>query len=139
MQPPAYEDKQSPNLVCKLNKALYGLKQTPRAWFDKLRTALYTLGFHSSLLFIKHAAAHSTFVIGYVDDILVTSSSAVEIQLLVQQLNAQFALKDLGNHKTTDGLLLTQTKYIIDLLCKAKMQFTNSLPTPMIGGEKLSI
>ncbi|RVX10945.1 putative mitochondrial protein [Vitis vinifera] len=32
----------------------------------------------------------------YVDDILVTRSSKVEIQALVQQLNTRFALKDLG-------------------------------------------
>ena len=34
------------SLVCKLTKALYGLKQAPRAWFQRLSTALVSLGFN---------------------------------------------------------------------------------------------
>ena len=70
------------------------------------------------------------FVLVYVDDILVTRSFKFEIQALVQQLNTRFALKDLGEvdyflgiqvKHTTDGLHLSQTKYVTDLLCKTKM------------------
>ena len=39
---------------------------------------------------------------------------------------------------TTKGLHLSQTKYINDLLCKAKMQFSKSSSTPMTSGLKLS-
>ncbi|KAK0605247.1 hypothetical protein LWI29_024597 [Acer saccharum] len=83
----------------------------------------------------------------YVDDILVTGSDSAAVTKLVSQLNTAFALKDLGIinyflgvqvHKTSEGLHLSQSKYILDLLCKVKMQFANSLNTPMTGGEKLS-
>ena len=67
----------------------------------------------------------------YVDDILIIGSSQHEINSLVAKLNHNFALKDLGElsyflriqvqHTTDGGLHLTQTKYITDLLCKAKM------------------
>ena len=58
-----------------------------------------------------------------------------------------FTLKDLGEvdyflgiqvRHTTEGLHLSQTKYIKDLLCKAKMQFSKSSSTPMTSGLKLS-
>lgn len=61
-------------------------------------------------------------------------------------LNKAFSLKDLGQlhyflgievHHTTQGLLLSQTKYIAELLEKAKMSHANSLPTPMISGLQL--
>ena len=76
-----------------------------------------------------------------------TGSFKFEIQALVQQLNTRFALKDLGEvdyflgiqvKHTTDGLHLSQTKYVTDLLCKTKMQYAKELPTPMSRGEKLS-
>ena len=81
-------------------------------------------------LFIRHSANCTMFVLVYVDDILVTRSSKVEIQALVQQLNTRFALKDLGEDDhflgiqgkhIADGLHLSQTKYVTNLLCKTKM------------------
>ena len=60
-----------------------------------------------------------------------------EIQALVQQLNTRFALKDLGEvdyflgiqvKHTIDGLHLSQTKYVTNLLCKTKMQLLKSCP-----------
>jgi len=47
-QPPGFSHPSLPNHVCKLQKALYGLKQAPRAWFARLSTKLYDLGFTSS-------------------------------------------------------------------------------------------
>ena len=44
-QPPGYENKGTPNYVCKLDKALYGLKQAPRAWYSRLSMQLQELGF----------------------------------------------------------------------------------------------
>lgn len=64
------------------------------------------------------------FVLVYVDDILITGSSANEIRSLVTQLTATFSLKDLGDLnyflgievlKNSSGLHLSQSKYISDL------------------------
>lgn len=67
----------------------------------------------------------------YVDDILVTGSSSTLIHELINKLNLKFALKQIVApryflgvevHKQPDGsLLLTQTKYIHDLLSKITM------------------
>jgi histone deacetylase 1/2 len=77
-QPSGFEATDK-SLVCKLHKSLYGLKQAPRAWYDRLTTTLLHLGFvkskcDPSLLIHSHKGT-STYVLIYVDDILITGSS----------------------------------------------------------------
>jgi histone deacetylase 1/2 len=151
VQPPGFEATDK-TLVCKLNKALYGLKQAPRAWFERLRSALIKLGFQPSKcdpsLFILHTSQHTIFLLVYVDDIIITGSSANLIQQLIHKLNSEFSLKDLGkldyflgievHHSSFGSLLLTQTKYIRDLLTKANMANANSMASPMASSTKLT-
>ena len=98
-QPKGYEVGDG-KLVCKLTKALYGLKQAPRAWFQKLSTALLSLGFNSTKsdvsLFTSFTPSSTTFILVYVDDIIVTGSSDSEVNILISKLNHAFALKDMG-------------------------------------------
>lgn len=83
----------------------------------------------------------------YIDDILITCSDSTEVLSLISKLNSTFALKDLGEVNyflaiqvisTAIHFHLNQTKYIIDFLCKAKMQYSKELHAPMTSGEKLS-
>jgi hypothetical protein len=78
-QPPGFEDPQAPHHVCRLDKSLYGLKQAPRAWYSRLSSKLYNLGFISSKadtsLFLYHKSGVTIYMLIYVDDIIVTSSS----------------------------------------------------------------
>lgn len=78
-QPPGYVDDLHPNYVCKLDKALYGLKQAPRAWYAWLCEKLVALGFVPSKadtsLFYYNKGRHTLFILVYVDDIIVASSS----------------------------------------------------------------
>ncbi|KAL8153731.1 LOW QUALITY PROTEIN: hypothetical protein V2J09_011491 [Rumex salicifolius] len=77
------------------------------------------------------------FLLVYVDDIIVTSSSA---SVVIAQLRAKFALKHLGClsyflgvkvHPTPDGLFPCQRKYITDLLAKAGMSDCKPASTPL--------
>lgn len=43
--PPRFHVSNSHGKVCKLKKALYGLKQSPRAWFERFRTAIINVGY----------------------------------------------------------------------------------------------
>ena len=151
VQPPGFEDPVHTQHVCRLHKSLYGLKQAPRAWFEKLQLALVNLGFISSKsdhsLFFQVTSTHSMFVLIYVDDILVTGSDRTQVECLISQLGSTFPLKDLGHFHyflglqatmTKEGLHLSQTKYIKDLLCKAKMQNAKSSSTPMTSGLRLT-
>jgi len=84
----------------------------------------------------------------YVDDIIITGSSISLIQQLVKKLNSEFSLKDLGkldyflgtevHHSETGSLLLSQTKYIQDLLVKANMANANGIASPMASSTKLT-
>jgi hypothetical protein len=65
------------------------------------------------------------FALVYVDDVIVASSSMKFTNVLVQQLNREFALKDLGDlhyflgiqvKRTRDEVLMTQEKYALDIL-----------------------
>lgn len=84
-QPPGFEHENM-NLVCRLNKVIYGLKQAPRAWFQRLAIVLCNFGFVSSIcdpsLFIQVTPHTTTYILVYVDDILITGSSPTYIQIL---------------------------------------------------------
>jgi histone deacetylase 1/2 len=84
----------------------------------------------------------------YVDDIIVTSSSDDAISILLKDLNAHFAIKDLGDlhyflgtkvKRTSGGLLLTQEKYACDILAKVGMPECKDAPTPLSSSEPLSL
>jgi hypothetical protein len=100
-QPPGFENPHAPDFICKLDKALYGLKQAPRAWYSKLSSKLCNLGFIPSKadisLFLYNKSGISIYVLVYVDDIIVTSSSDHAVAILVKELNKDFAIKDLGD------------------------------------------
>uniref|UniRef100_A0A803NGF7 Reverse transcriptase Ty1/copia-type domain-containing protein n=1 Tax=Cannabis sativa TaxID=3483 RepID=A0A803NGF7_CANSA len=150
-QPQGFIDPKYPTHVCKLTKALYGLKQAPRAWFDMLSTVLLQHGFNFSRadkrLFIRVTSTSCIYVLVYVDDIIVMGSDDVLVNKLITKLSTTFALKDLGPvdyflgiQVTTnlDAILLSQTKYLQDLLCKADMQNVNTQNTPINSGLKFS-
>jgi hypothetical protein len=89
-QPRGFEDPSKPNYHCKLDKALYGLKQAPRAWYSRLSFKLQALGFIASKidisLFIYKKGPVIIYLLVYVDDIIITSSSLVAIDALLADL-----------------------------------------------------
>ena len=99
--PPGYADKTRPNFVCKLDKALYGLKQAPWPWYARLCGKLEALGFVPSKadtsLFYYNKGRRTMFVLVYVDDIIVASSSQEATNALLKDLEKEFSLKDLGD------------------------------------------
>lgn len=132
-QPPSFSDPNKPNHVCKLRKSLYGLKQAPPAWYEELHQCLLSLGFFASAadssLFIQYDQ-HITFLLVYVDDIVLTGNSPTHCQFLVKQLSSQFAIKDLGPlhyflglevHRSPTSLFLSQAKYTSDVLTRFNM------------------
>ncbi|KAK1698636.1 hypothetical protein QYE76_015333 [Lolium multiflorum] len=148
-QPPGYEGR--PGLVCKLDKALYCLKQAPRAWYYRLSSKLQSLGFSASKadtsLFFYNKGGVSIFMLIYVDDIVVASSSEKVVGALLHDLGLDFALKDLGGlhyflgievKKVHDGIILSQEKYANDLLRRVNMKMCKSVDTPLSVSEKLS-
>ncbi|KAL4569482.1 hypothetical protein LXL04_025120 [Taraxacum kok-saghyz] len=151
-QPPGFVDAHKPDHVCHLHKSLYGLKQAPRAWFQRLSSALLALGFRGSKtdpsLFTYCANGTLLYMLVYVDDIILTGNNSDAIDRVVHSLSKSFALQDMGPLSYFLGievqrhgcdLLLSQRKYIMDLVERAKLSKSKSVPSPMTTTANLAL
>ena len=75
------------------------------------------------------------------------SQQALNPLSFIQRLGTHFAMKDLGDlhffleieaKRTSTALVLTQTKYTLDVLNRTHMQNSKPCPTPLAYGSKLS-
>ncbi|KAG8479536.1 hypothetical protein CXB51_029176 [Gossypium anomalum] len=128
-------------------KALYGLRQAPRAWFDKLKCFLVSIGFVVSWsdvsLYVRVRSESTLYVLVYVDNIIITGSLSTTIDWFVRLLNEEFSLKDMGvlhfflgievTRSSTGSLHICQEKYIRDILTRASMATAKSINTPMVS------
>lgn len=129
--------------MCKLNKSLYGLKQALRAWFHCFTSQLLTYGFVASQvdssLFVRNTHGSITYLLLYMDDIILTGNDNSYIDNLVSQLKTVFDMTDLGvlsyflglevKYKSS-GIIVTQTKYATDVLKWFGMVNAKSCATP---------
>jgi hypothetical protein len=149
-QPTGFVDEAHPDLVCRLNRSLYGLKQAPWAWYSRFASYLASIGFveakSDTSLFIYRRGDDTVFLLLYVDDIVLTASTAHLLQRTIIALQQEFAMKDLGplHHflgitaeRRSQGLFL-QRQYAIDILERAGMSNCKPCPTPVDTQAKLS-
>ena len=143
-QPTGFVDPTRPDYVCHLHKSLYGLKQSPRAWFDKFSNFLLEFGFFCSQsdpsLFVYIKDKNIILLLLYVDDMAITGNSSTTLSKLLEELNKQFRMKDMGRlhyflgiqaQYHSGGLFLSQQKYAEDLLIVASMADCAPMPTPL--------
>jgi histone deacetylase 1/2 len=88
------------------------------------------------------------FMLIYVDDIVVASSSEKAVDALLHDFGLEFALKDSGDlhyflgieiKKVHNGIILSQEKYANDLLHRVNMQICKFVDTPLSVPDKLSL
>nr|XP_020172826.1 uncharacterized mitochondrial protein AtMg00810-like [Aegilops tauschii subsp. strangulata] len=150
-QPTGFVDASLPGHVCLLSWSLYRLKQAPCAWYQCIAGFLRTLGFsviHSDAsLFVYHRGDTTAYLLLYVDDIILTASSAALLQQITLRMRDEFAIKDLGAlHyflgievvRRRDGFFLHQQKYAHDLLERAGMLNCHPVATPVDTKPKVS-
>jgi len=86
-QPTGFDDAQQPDAVCLLDKSLYGLRQAPRAWFERFASFVIKLGFvatrSDTSMFTLRRGHDVAYLLLYVDDIVLTGSSPVMLQHIV--------------------------------------------------------
>ncbi|KAE8665148.1 hypothetical protein F3Y22_tig00112673pilonHSYRG00140 [Hibiscus syriacus] len=108
MQLPHGFCSQGENMVCRLHKSIYGLKQASRQWNMRLTEALVAIGY-------------------------------VQKELKVI-LYASFRMKDLGELKyfigfeilrSSEGILLNQRKYALELIEETELEGAKPVFTPM--------
>ncbi|CAI7841553.1 unnamed protein product [Closterium sp. NIES-53] len=98
-QPEGFDD--GSGRFFRLKKALYGLKQAPRQWYLKLRGVLEEIGFTPSTadhsLFMLGEGEQRSFMVVYVDDILIFSPSSDLVKEVMLKLQDKFKCKALGD------------------------------------------
>nr|GEZ47357.1 ribonuclease H-like domain-containing protein [Tanacetum cinerariifolium] len=101
-----------------------------------------------SSLFIYTPGSHVAYLLIYVDAIILTASSPVLLQQIIDSLHKEFDMTDLGalnyflgisvvRHPT--GLFLFQKKYALQLLWRAHMANCNPSRTPVDTDSKLDL
>ncbi|GMP66476.1 hypothetical protein CsSME_00035411 [Camellia sinensis var. sinensis] len=108
-QPDGFKIAGKENWACKLNKSLYGLKQSPRQWYKRfdrfmIETEYTRSQFDHCVYFRKLPDGSFIYLLLYVDDMLIASTSKVEIDKLKAQLAREFEMKDLGEAKKVLGM-----------------------------------
>ncbi|KAL5548711.1 hypothetical protein UlMin_003942 [Ulmus minor] len=113
--PPGLENSANSRMVCKLKKSLYGLKQSPRAWFNRFAKAVIANGYR-------------------------------ELIELKKLLAAEFEIKNLGAlryflmmevARSKEGIVISQRKYILDLLKETGMLRCKPADTPMDPNRRI--
>ncbi|CAI7829449.1 unnamed protein product [Closterium sp. NIES-53] len=98
-QPEGFDD--GSGRVLRLKKALYGLKQAPRQWYLMLRGVLEEIGFTPSTaghsLFMLGQGEQRSFMVVYVDDILIFSPSSDLVKEVMLKVQDKFKCKALGD------------------------------------------
>lgn len=125
---------------------LYSLVQSAYLWFEEFKEKLLLYGLlqsrHDDALF--YDTARNLYVTVYVDDVKVFCPKSSTIDDLKVFLSKHYKLRDLGEVKwylgmeinRADGvIILTQTKYINDLLQKHGMQDCSPVSTPMMEAK----
>lgn len=143
-QPKGYVNPDFPNHVCRLQKTIYGLKQTPRAWYEALTSHLTKIGFVKSesdaSLFIFTSEAVTMYILVYVDDILITGNYPNLVTHVINSLAYKFSLKNLGElnyflgievKHVPNGIVLSQSRYILEILSDVDMADCKGVTTPM--------
>lgn len=150
-QAPYFQDKDSPEMVCRLNKALYGLKQSSRIWNTELDKALKEFGLkrsqHDPCVYFVAIDGTLLILAAYVDDLLVFSNNRELTNRLKDELNKKFKMKEIlpvaqvlgiGITKLTDSITLNQKNYVLQILERFGMTNCRSVNTPMNSSERLS-
>ncbi|GJT85946.1 putative ribonuclease H-like domain-containing protein [Tanacetum coccineum] len=143
-QPPGFVDPDHPKKVYKVVKALYGLHQAPRAWYATLSTFLeehgYKRGTIDKTLFIKKDKKDIMLVQVYVDDIIFGSTRKSWCDEFEALMKGRFQMSSMGElifflglqvKQKTDGIFISQDKYVADMLKKFDLASVKTAITPM--------
>nr|GFB84886.1 retrotransposon protein, putative, Ty1-copia subclass [Tanacetum cinerariifolium] len=98
-QPEGFVNPKYPNHVCKLKRSIYGLKQASRQWNKRFDDEIKKFGFIQNrdepCVYQKASGSNITFLILYVNDILIMENSIPMLQSVKTYLGKCFAMKDL--------------------------------------------
>jgi hypothetical protein len=149
-QTEGFQLSENTDYVCKLKKALYGLKQARRAWYSRLDKYFQQAGFRNGSvdnnLYIKVSQGNILLIEVYVDDIIFGSDDDRLSQKLAKDMQNEFEMSLLGELsfflglqicQRNQGIFISQTKYIREMLKRFRMEDCKLVITPMQTSCKL--
>nr|GEU50333.1 wall-associated receptor kinase 2-like [Tanacetum cinerariifolium] len=102
-QPKGFVNPKYPNRVCKLKRSIYKLKQASRQWNKRFDDEIKKFGITQNrdepCVYLKASGSNITFLILYVDDILIMGKNIPMLQGVKSYLGRCFAMKDLEKLK----------------------------------------
>lgn len=130
---------------------MYGLKQAPRAWYERLHNYLTQIDFKrandNSNLSIKEGSDNKIVLAEiFVDDTMFTGNDD-QCKEFLELMNKEFEMSMFGQIKffvglqiqqNKNGIYITQSKYIREILKKFGMQDSKLVGTPMCTRLKLT-
>jgi Reverse transcriptase (RNA-dependent DNA polymerase) len=123
--PSGFDTNQTIGKVCRLKKSIYGLKQSTRAWFNRFKKAMIGIVYQqinaNNMVFSRQHDDHITMMAVYVDDMIIIGDDKGEITQLKAKLGKEFEVKDLGQVRYFLRIILSQRKYVLDLLSETDM------------------
>ncbi|GJS05794.1 retrotransposon protein, putative, ty1-copia subclass [Tanacetum coccineum] len=152
VQPEGFVNPKYPNRVCKLKHSIYRLKQASRQcnkrFDDEIKKFGFTQNRDEPCVYKKANGSNVTFLILYVDDILIMGNHIPKLQDVKSYLGKCFAMKDLGEAAYILGIKiyrdrsrrligLCQSAYIEKILKRFFMENSKHGSIPM--QEKLKL
>ncbi|KAD4585663.1 hypothetical protein E3N88_23264 [Mikania micrantha] len=153
VQPDGFIDPKYPSKVCKLNKSIYGLKQASRYWNLRFDQKIKEFGFIKNedepCVCKKASGSTISFLILYVDDILIIGNNFPMLNEVKHWFGTCFAMKDFGEaayilgikiHKDRSMRLLwlSQSTYIDKMITRFNMENSKKGTIPMTKGTVLN-
>ncbi|KAK8560082.1 hypothetical protein V6N12_012885 [Hibiscus sabdariffa] len=152
-QPEGFVTPGNATKVCKLQRSIYGLKQASRSWNLRFNDAIKEFGFirneDEPCVYKKISGSIISFLILYVDDILIIGNDIPNLQSIKTWLSSCFSMKDLGEATYILGVKtyrdrsrrligLSQSTYIDKVLKRFSMEESKRGFLPMRHGISLS-
>ena len=152
-QPEGFIVPENANKVCKLQRSIYGLKQASRSWNQRFDETVKGFDFVQNkddpCVYKKVSGSALTFLVLYVDDILLIGNDIPMLQSVKTWLSVKFSMKDLGEAAFILGIKiyrdrskrligLSQSTYIDKVLKRFNMEQSKRGLLPMSHGTSLS-
>ncbi|GJR18221.1 retrotransposon protein, putative, ty1-copia subclass [Tanacetum coccineum] len=152
-QPEGFVNPKYPNRVCKLKRSIYGLKQASRQWNKRFDDEIKKFGFTQNrdepCVYLKASGSNVTFLILYVDDILIMGNNIPMLQDVKSYLGRCFVMKDFGEaayilkikiyrDRSRQLIGLCQSAYIEKILKRYHMENSKRGSIPMQEKLRLS-
>lgn len=131
-------------MVCKLKKALNGVKQAPKAQYARFDRYMlqpnFKKGTTNSNVYFKVKSGKLLIVVVYVDDSIFGGDEYV-LKKFAKEMQKEFEMPTIGElsfllgrqvTQSEDGIFISRTKYIKEVLKKFGMDNSKLCGTPMV-------